>query len=184
MPGLENSKLKLQLPVLSTLYCIYCRGYSRQMLVDLQPVGGRQHKNSQLPPGAVLLVTQVLVGGDKHIELPFRHSPLVTCHRSPVSWPPRQATTSANEDSVNLSTVRTCSRFTPGNHSRNCSTVAPPSRFSNKARTGTRVFLNNHAPLTLPGTRSTAGQCVQSIMPKPCPRLPSTASWKPGLGKG
>ena len=81
-----------------------------------------------------------------------------------------QATASINEDSANLRTVKACSRVTPGNHSRNYSTVAPPSRFSNRARTGTRVPVNTHAPLTLPGTRSTAEHFVQSNMRQTLPR--------------
>ena len=59
-------------------------------------------------------------------------------------------------------TMFTCSRDTPGNHSRNSSTVAPPSRFENRAETGTRVPRNTHAALTLWGCRSTAWQVVQS----------------------
>jgi hypothetical protein len=48
----------------------------------------------------------------------------------------------------------------------NCSTissiVAPASRFSNTAETGIRVLRNTHAPLSRPGTLSTAGHCDQS----------------------
>jgi len=40
--------------------------------------------------------------------------------------------------------------------------VAPSSRFSNSAFTGTRVPLKTHAPLTFSGERSTAGHEVQS----------------------
>src|SRR2546426_10907888 len=75
-----------------------------------------------------------------------------------------QASWTAREDSANLRTVKPCSRVMPGNHSRNWFTVAPPSRFSKSACTGTRVPLNTQAPLTLPGTRSTAAQFVQSNM--------------------
>src|SRR5205809_6423995 len=77
---------------------------------------------------------------------------------------PAQAVWTAREDSANLRTVKAWSRVTPGNHSRNWFTVAPPSRFSKSACTGTRVPLNTHAPLTLPGTRSTAAHIVQSNM--------------------
>lgn len=42
------------------------------------------------------------------------------------------------------------------------SMVAPASRFSNTIETGMRVSLNTHAPLTLPGTLSTAAHCDQS----------------------
>src|SRR6266542_4418612 len=78
--------------------------------------------------------------------------------------PPAQTVWTAREDSANMRTVKACSRVTPGNHARNWSTVAPLSRFSKSACTGTRVPLNTHAPLTLPGTRSTAVQIVQSNM--------------------
>src|SRR4249919_3465018 len=53
---------------------------------------------------------------------------------------------------------------TPGNHSTNCDTSAPSSRFSKSAATDTRVPRNTHAPLTRSGSRSTAGQVDQSIM--------------------
>jgi hypothetical protein len=53
------------------------------------------------------------------------------------------------------------------NHSRKSSTVAPSSRFSNNAATGTRVPLNSHAPLTFPAVRSTAAHLLQSNMIKP-----------------
>lgn len=53
-------------------------------------------------------------------------------------------------------TASTCSRATPGNHSRKFSAVAPLSRFSNSACTGTRVPLKSQTPLTFPGIRSTA----------------------------
>jgi hypothetical protein len=61
-------------------------------------------------------------------------------------------------------TARACSSVTPGNHSTNCDTGAPSSRFSKSAATGTRVPRNTHAPLTRSGSRSTAGQDDQSIM--------------------
>src|SRR5436190_5666264 len=75
-----------------------------------------------------------------------------------------QAIWTASEDSANLRTAKACSRVTPGNHSRNWFTVAPPSRFSKSACTGTRVPLNTQAPLTLPGTRSTTPHFDQSNM--------------------
>src|SRR5437899_11818443 len=40
--------------------------------------------------------------------------------------------------------------------------VSPSSRFSNTAETGMRVPRKTHAPLTFPGTLSTAGHCDQS----------------------
>src|SRR6266404_1674233 len=42
--------------------------------------------------------------------------------------------------------------------------VAPVSRFSKSARTGTRVPRKTHAPLTLSLARSTSGQSDQSNM--------------------
>src|SRR5256885_14157768 len=42
------------------------------------------------------------------------------------------------------------------------SMVMPSSRFSNIVATGSRVPRNTHAPLTLPGTLSTAGHVDQS----------------------
>src|SRR5579863_4035657 len=40
--------------------------------------------------------------------------------------------------------------------------VMPSSRFSKTTLTGVRELRNVHAPLTLPGTLSTAGHCDQS----------------------
>ena len=62
------------------------------------------------------------------------------------------------------STKRTCASVTPGNHSTNCDTSAPSSRFSKRADTGTRVPRKTQAPLTRWGSLSTAGQEDQSIM--------------------
>ena len=61
-------------------------------------------------------------------------------------------------------TASTCRRVTPGNHSRNCATVAPSSRFANKAFTGTLVPLKVQAPLSLSGARSTPSHRAQSSM--------------------
>ena len=66
--------------------------------------------------------------------------------------------------SANSRTASACARVTPGNHSRNWSTVAPSSRFSNNVFTGTRVPRKSHAPLTFSGDRSTAVHAVQSSM--------------------
>ena len=63
-------------------------------------------------------------------------------------------------------TASTCRRVTPGNHWRNCSTVAPSSRFSNRALTGTLVPLKVHAPLSLSEARSTPSHRAQSSMIK------------------
>jgi len=58
------------------------------------------------------------------------------------------------------STAAICSRLTS-----NCSITSSmlrSSRFSMTVATGSRVPRNTHAPLTLPGMLSTAGQCDQS----------------------
>lgn len=68
---------------------------------------------------------------------------------------------------------------TPGNHSTNCDTSAPSSRFSNNAATGTRVPRNTHAPLTRSGSRSTAGQDDQSIIGAEYHREKSTSNRSP-----
>src|SRR4030095_9311427 len=62
---------------------------------------------------------------------------------------------------ANSSTALTCSRVT-GNCSITSSMVIPSSRFSKTTATGVRVPLNTQAPLTLPGTLSTAGHSDQS----------------------
>ena len=62
--------------------------------------------------------------------------------------------------------------MTPRNQARKSFTVAPSSRFSKSARTGTRVFLNTQAPLTLPGTRSTAAHWAQSSIAKALYEIP------------
>src|SRR6202021_2235041 len=71
-------------------------------------------------------------------------------------------------------------RADSSNHSVISSMVAPASRFSNTADTGIWVSLNTHAPLSLPGTLSTAGHCDQSrvamsgalVFIVPLPELP------------
>lgn len=50
--------------------------------------------------------------------------------------------------SANARTASACSRLTPGNHNTKSFTLAPSSRFSKRAFTGTRVPLNSHTPLT------------------------------------
>jgi len=80
---------------------------------------------------------------------------------------------SADSRSAAASCSRTptaCSRVTPGKQARKSSRLAPSLRFSNNARSGTRVPRKTHAPLTRPGRRSTAGQVDQSIMAR-LPRI-------------
>ena len=65
--------------------------------------------------------------------------------------------------SANSNMARTCSRPTPGNHSRKSSIVgARPRGFRKRDFTGTRVPRNTHAPLILATERSTAKQRLQS----------------------
>ena len=76
----EGAQSELQFPILSALHRLHGGCYLREMLADLHPVGRGQHKNRQVPSGEILLIAQVLVGGDKHIELSFRRR-----SRSPFS---------------------------------------------------------------------------------------------------
>jgi hypothetical protein len=62
---------------------------------------------------------------------------------------------------ANSRTALTCARDT-GNCSITSSIAMPSSRFSKTTATGVRVPLNTQAPLTLPGTLSTAGHSDQS----------------------
>lgn len=68
---------------------------------------------------------------------------------------------------ANSITVTICSRD-KWNQSIISLIEAPASRFSKTMETGIRVSLNTHAPLTLPGTLSTAGHCDQSRVDSPC----------------
>lgn len=76
--------------------------------------------------------------------------------------PGRQAT--ARLLAAWASTAKTCSRATPRNHSTESSRLAPPSRFSKSAFTGTRAPRNTQAPPERSGERSTASQEFQSIV--------------------
>src|SRR3954471_17806049 len=59
-------------------------------------------------------------------------------------------------------TAMTWSRVRPSYSLTSSSMVTPSSRFSNTMETGIRVPRNTHAPLTFPGTLSTAGHWDQS----------------------
>ena len=63
---------------------------------------------------------------------------------------------------MNSKTALTCASSTPPNHSMKSWTVAPSARLPKRADTGSRVSLNTQAPLTLPGTLSTAEHFPQS----------------------
>lgn len=65
---------------------------------------------------------------------------------------------------VHLRTASTCSLVMPGNHNRKSSTETPPSRFSKRAMTGTRVPRKTYDPLTFSESCSTAVQVDQSII--------------------
>src|SRR5882724_4044428 len=66
-------------------------------------------------------------------------------------------------------TAVTCSRVT-SNCSMISSMVMPSSRFSKIVATGMRVPRKTHAPLTLPGTLSTAEHCDQSSTIRKSPK--------------
>lgn len=134
----------------------------------------------------VLLIPQLLVGCDQHIKLLFRFPEQfairefgLTCFKrgnyfvSDEMLPQRHRRSLIKENahfdqavarlaSANSGTASACARVTPGNHSRNRSTVAPPSRFSKSVFTGTRVPRKTHAPLTFSGERSTTVHALQS----------------------
>src|ERR1700730_1688233 len=63
---------------------------------------------------------------------------------------------------ANSITALICSRSSPSNHSRMSLMFAPASKFSKMTETGIRVPRSTQAPLTFPGTLSTAGHCDQS----------------------
>ena len=74
-------------------------------------------------------------------------------------------------------TASACCRVTPGNQSANSSIVAPASRFSNSAVTGTRVPANSHAPLALQRHRRSRA-CAFSVKSEvPDASYKSNALW-------
>jgi len=162
------------------------------MSSNLRPTCCGEDENGQPPANQILLRPQVLVRRDQQVKPCLGRSKKVSigqagpaqleCRRYRVTgervphrgWgalvendshaglDPERIQATAKLRSACSSTASTCSRLTPGNQARKSFSVAPSSRFSKSARTGTRVFLNTQAPLTLPGTRSTAVHCVQS----------------------
>src|ERR1700731_2243553 len=78
-------------------------------------------------------------------------------------------------------TAFTCSRSRPSYHFMMSSRLAPASRFSKMADTGIRVPFNTHAPLTLPGTLSTAEHRDQSRPAIEGTPVQSIASLNPGI---
>ena len=140
--------------------------------LDCGPTRSWQNKDGQLSYREVLLIAQVLVRGNEHIESFFCSSQEISIAQIRPShfersgdgmtaqdfaqWDRSALIVSTRLCSACSNTATTCSRVTPGNHFRKSFTLAPPSRFSNNARTGARVPLNTQAPLTFPGMRSTA----------------------------
>src|SRR5690348_604605 len=136
----------------------------------------------------ILLISNILVGGEQELESGifgcFQQFTVVQCVPSKIfcildcmsceKRGQRRGSTLVEKNqhqrrtgtsrlrAAKSSTAMTCSRVTP-NHSMMFSMVAPDSRFSKTVATGMRVPRNTHAPLTLPGTLSTAGHCDQSI---------------------
>ncbi len=155
----------------------------RELLLKLRPTRRKQHHDGYGSLGKVLLILQVGVRGKEYFkafqfrlanEVPVSErapTPLESCldlmvrqrlsQRDRGSLVEQYPHATARLRVVCSNTASTCSRLTPGNHSRNWSTVAPDSRFSNRAATGTRVPRKTQLPLTLSGERSTARQLDQ-----------------------
>lgn len=136
-------------------------------------IGGKDDK-SQLPTGEILLITKVLIRGNHHLIILLRRGNQVAI-AEPVPLPlasggdfmagppspqsPRNAMIeeylhAASEKLVRRAysrTATTCSRVTPSNASRYSSRLTPPSRFSNKLLTGSRVPAKHSAPLMRSG---------------------------------
>jgi len=77
-------------------------------------------------------------------------------------------------------TAFTCLRSSPSNQDIMSSRLAPASRFSKIVATGMRVPRSTQAPLTLPGTLSTAAHCDQSsaaIRLFQCPTFSRQTQW-------
>lgn len=88
-------------------------------------------------------------------------------------------------------TASTWPRPTPGNHSKNSSTEAPSSKFSNKARTGTLVPRKTQDPPTLLGLCSTLLHWSQKFIETryqgkdhPQPKFLFQNSYSNGLRRG
>ena len=133
---------------------------------------GRGRPRTRLAKGPVsnrpLPVVIHRLASDQPISLRQVTVPFVRQSRRPsIKRNPHRRAGTRRASASCSSTARTCQAATPGNQSRNWPTVAPLSRFSNRADTGTRVPANVQAPLSLPGRRSTAGHRAQSVMPSP-----------------
>ena len=155
----------------------------RKSMPDKFPPGLVENDDGALTAGQILLVTDVPVGRDKDIEsgcfgsvekFPVPESVsatqtglfdnVVRQSAGYASWLPvieqnshqRWRMGVSRFRAANSSTVLTCSRVI-GNCSTTSSMVIPPSKFSKTMATAVRVPVNTHAPLTLPGMRSTPG---------------------------
>lgn len=138
-----------------------CCGNFVRLFRNPGPRCGHQNDDSNFPILQVLLVARGLVRGFlvRHLSLFTRHSSL---RRRRLNLHPAKA--GSRLCAANSSTASTCSRFTPGNHCRKSSTVAPSSKFSKRAFTGTRVPRKTKAPLTVSGEAFTSEQSDQSNM--------------------
>ena len=138
-------------------------------LLHFRPRCGSQNHNRQFA------TRQVLIGCDKRIVTgsfgSLEQIPILQCGPSEFSgsfnnvidqvttqqvWNTLiknqvHATDSSSARASKSKTASICSRVTLGNHSITSSMLAPSRRFSNKARMGTRVPRNTHAPLTTLG---------------------------------
>ena len=164
------------------------------MLLDARPTGGGEDDDGDAAGREILLVFQILIGGDQNFEpglsacsssSPFMSASRLSSNavltwavkcllRGAVCLDRNTRTHVASRERVACSrTRRACSRVTPGNHARNSESCAPSSRFWKSAATGTRVPRNTQAPLTRWGSLSTAGHEDQSIIRStsrpPCP---------------
>ncbi len=144
-------------------------------LSDSWPRGAHYHDDSDLTLSQILLIAQVLICRDQNAESRLLGSgeQIPVCqfgpshlgsgiHRPRMKVTPQwnrgplveqdlhAAATGSRLAAAKSRTASTWSLVTPGNHSTNSSTVAPSSRFSKSALTGTRVPRNSHAPLTFP----------------------------------
>src|SRR3954470_3841263 len=166
----------------------HCRGYVGEPFFDQLPTCFPEHDDRDLAMSQVLLMSDVSVCRDEYIESgrfravrqfgvlqrvpstsPRLFDGVIGERRGNTSRSPiveenahqRRAAGASRFRAANSSTALTCSRVR-GNCSITSSSVIPSSRFSKTTATGVRVPLNTQAPLTLPGTLSTAEHSDQS----------------------
>ena len=149
-------------------------------LFDVRPGGCLENENGNFPMCQVLLISKILICRYQNIiSLAFGRfdktsvcelGPAIFCggiHRGGMQKTPKRkrdplvkkdfhaATGSSRLAEAYSKTASTWPRPTPGNHSKNSSTEAPSSKFSNKARTGTLVPRKTQEPPTFLGLCST-----------------------------